>query len=31
LEVAFEEGADVLEVLFGVDLGNGNAIKCFIE
>ena len=30
-EVAFEEGAGVLEVLFGVGLGGGEAGKRFVE
>ena len=31
LEVAFEEGAGVLEVLFGVGFGGGDALKRFVE
>ena len=31
LEVAFEEGAGVLEVLFGVGFGGGDARKRFVE
>ncbi len=31
LEVAFEEGAGVLEVLFGVGFGGGEALKRFVE
>ena len=31
LEVAFEEGAGVLEVLFGVGLRGGDARKRFVE
>jgi hypothetical protein len=31
LEVAFEESAGVLEVLFGVGFGGGEALKCFVE
>src|SRR5579872_363842 len=31
LEVAFEEGAGVLEVLFGVGFGGGDAFKRFVE
>ena len=31
LEVAFEEGAGVLEVLFGVGFGGGDAVKRFVE
>ena len=31
LEVAFEEGAGVLEVLFGVGFGLGDALKRFVE
>ena len=31
LEVAFEEGAGVLEVLFGVGFGGGEARKRFVE
>ena len=31
LEVALEEGAGVLEVLFGVGFGGGDALKRFIE
>jgi hypothetical protein len=31
LEVAFEEGAGVLEVLFGVGFGGGNALKRFVQ
>jgi hypothetical protein len=31
LEVAFEEGAGVLEVPFGVALGGGDALKRFVE
>ena len=30
-EVAFEEGAGVLEVLFGVGFGGGDARKRFVE
>jgi len=29
--VAFEEGAGVLEVLFGVGFGGGDAVKGFVE
>ncbi len=31
LEVAFKEGAGVLEVLFGVGFGGGDAFKRFVE
>ncbi len=31
LEVAFEEGAGVLEVFFGVGAGGGDAVKGFVE
>lgn len=31
LEVAFEEGAGVLEVLFGVGFGGGEALKRFVQ
>jgi hypothetical protein len=31
LEVAFEEGADVLEVLFGVGFRGGEALKRFVQ
>ena len=31
LEVAFKEGAGVLEVLFGVGFGGGDAVKRFVE
>ena len=31
LEVAFKQGAGVLEVLFGVGFGGGDAVKCFVE
>jgi hypothetical protein len=31
LEVAFEEGAGVLEVLFGVGFGSGNDLERFVE
>ena len=31
LEVAFEQGAGVLEVLFGVGFGGGDAVKRFVE
>ena len=31
VEVAFEEGAGVLEVLFGVGFGGGDARKRFVE
>ena len=31
MEVAFEEGAGVLEVLFGVGFGGGDAVKRFVE
>ena len=31
LEVAFKEGAGVLEVLFGVGFGGGDALKRFVE
>jgi hypothetical protein len=31
LEVAFEEGAGVLEVLFGVGFGGGETRKRFVE
>ena len=31
LEVAIEEGAGVLEVLFGVGFGGGDALKRFVE
>src|SRR5260221_13875498 len=31
LEVAFEEGAGVLEVLFGVGFGGGDALKRLVE
>ena len=31
MEVAFEEGAGVLEVLFGVGFGGGDALKRFVE
>ena len=31
LEVAFEQGAGVLEVLFGVGFGGGDALKRFVE
>ena len=31
LQVAFEEGAGVLEVLFGVGFGGGDALKRFVE
>jgi len=31
LEVAFEEGAGVLEVLFGVGFGGGDALKRFVK
>src|ERR1035437_1009587 len=31
LEVAFEEGAGVLEVLLGVGFGGGDALKRFVE
>ena len=31
LEVAFEEGAGVLEVLFGVGFGGGDTVKRFVE
>src|SRR2546430_8189084 len=31
LELAFEEGAGVLEVLFGVGFGGGDARKRFVE
>ena len=31
LEVAFEEGAGVLEVLFGVGFGGGEARKRFVQ
>ena len=29
--MAFEEGAGVLEVLFGVGFGGGDALKRFVE
>jgi hypothetical protein len=31
LEVAFEEGAGVSEVLFGLGFGSGDAVKRFVE
>ena len=31
VEVAFEQGAGVLEVLFGVGFGGGDALKRFVE
>ena len=31
LQVAFEESAGVLEVLFGVGFGGGDALKRFVE
>jgi len=31
LKVAFEEGAGVLEVLFGVGFGGGDALRRFVE
>jgi len=31
MEVAFEEGAGVLEVLFGVGFGGGEALKRFVQ
>ena len=31
LQVAFEQGAGVLEVLFGVGFGGGDAVKRFVE
>ena len=31
LEVAFKQGAGVLEVLFGVGFGGGDAVKRFVE
>ena len=31
LEVTFEEGAGVLEILFGVGLCGGDAVKRFVE
>ncbi len=31
LEVAFKQSAGVLEVLFGVGFGGGDAVKCFVE
>lgn len=31
VEVAVEEGAGVLEVLFGVGFGGGDALKRFVE
>ena len=31
LEIAFEEGAGVVEVLFGVSFGGGEALKRFVE
>jgi len=31
LQVAFKEGTGVLEVLFGVGFGGGDALKRFIE
>jgi hypothetical protein len=31
VQVAFEEGAGVLEVLFGVGFGGGDAVKRFVE
>ena len=29
--MAFKDGAGVLEVLFGVGFGGGDAVKCFVE
>ena len=31
MEVAFEQSAGVLEVLFGVGFGGGDAVKRFVE
>jgi hypothetical protein len=31
LQVAFKQGAGVLEVLFGVGFGGGDAVKRFVE
>src|SRR5712692_6229438 len=31
MQVAFEEGAGVLEVFFGVGFGGGDAVKGFVE
>jgi hypothetical protein len=30
LQMAFKEGTGVLEVLFGVGFGGGDAVKCFV-
>jgi len=31
LKITFKQSAGVLEVLFGVGFGYGNALKCFVE